>query len=188
MKWTRAYQHVEALAEACDKARTLPFPVIRLWVFGPFVESRADLDTVDVALEVDLPEIPWLSTPSGASHWANATRLSRNPFTPVWRSAGIPVWNHTVVRPVQVWSGDHGVTATALAAIRDGEAGTVQQAAPSPEESAAQLDVELAISLAALRSHTAIYEEKRWAPGKLEPVADALWSVTRGYLDLLDAL
>lgn len=185
MKWTRASQHVEALATACEAARALPLPVTRLSVFGPFLAATQDLAAVDVAIEVDLPEVPWRSVPQGAAHWANATKLSRNPFSPVWRSAQAPVWNHFVVRPVPVWTVSDGVLTDTLAAIQDGT--VARPDAPGPGELRDRIEAELAVSLAALRSCTRAYEEKRWRPGKLEPVADALWSVTDGYLDLLDA-
>ncbi|HZG95994.1 MAG TPA: hypothetical protein VEZ46_14905 [Mycobacteriales bacterium] len=44
------------------------------------------------------------------------------------------------------------------------------------------------MSLRALRSRTTAYEERRWAPGRLEPTADALWRVSAGYVDVVDAL
>ena len=40
---------------------------------------------------------------------------------------------------------------------------------------------------AELRSGTLEYDNRRWKPGKLEPVADALWRASDGYLDVLDA-
>jgi hypothetical protein len=187
VKRTRACQHLEALATACEEARRLPLPVVQLWVFGPLLDSQADLDSVDVALAVDLPTVPWLSAPTGAAHWANATRLSRNPFTPVWRSVRAPIWNHFVVRPVLVWDAGNGIAEDALTAVRNGDADRLRLPAPSAESLRSRIDEELAISLDAMRSRVAIYEEKRWSPGKLEPVADAVWSVTKGYLDLLDA-
>jgi hypothetical protein len=51
-----------------------------------------------------------------------------------------------------------------------------------------RLDDEHVLSLRALRQHTRVYEEKRWAPGKLEPFSDALWRASEGYLDILDAV
>jgi hypothetical protein len=52
----------------------------------------------------------------------------------------------------------------------------------------AHLDEELTVSLRALRGQTRDYEDRRWSPGKLEPVADALWRTSNGYLDMLDAV
>jgi hypothetical protein len=39
-----------------------------------------------------------------------------------------------------------------------------------------------------LRARTRHYEERRWSPGKLDPLADALWRATDGYLDVYDAI
>ena len=50
-----------------------------------------------------------------------------------------------------------------------------------------RLEAELAVSLRALESATAAYEQRRFSPGKIEPVADALWRAGQGYLDVLGA-
>ena len=51
----------------------------------------------------------------------------------------------------------------------------------------ARLQEELAVSLRILREATAGDEARRWSPGKLEPVTDALWTASDGYLDVLAA-
>jgi hypothetical protein len=188
MKWTRAVHHLEALAGECAKMlpnRINPLRVTRLWAFGQVIDSGDDLDWVDVALSADVPEVPWLSNPAGATHWSRGARL-KEPLRPFWRSAHAPVWNHVIVRPVLLWDADNGTNDTAFEALRADKVDTVRTPAPSEEELAQRVADELAISLAAMRGRVQTYEEKRWAPGKLEPVADDLWSVTNGYLDLLD--
>ena len=50
------------------------------------------------------------------------------------------------------------------------------------------LEAELAVSLQALDSAAAAYEERRFRPGKIQPVADALWNASAGYLDVLAAI
>jgi hypothetical protein len=72
--------------------------------------------------------------------------------------------------------------------LSEGRGEDVRIPAPSPEELRARLRSDLDVSLAALRERTKTYEERRWSPGKLTPVADALWQASNGYLDLLDAL
>jgi hypothetical protein len=188
MKWTRAVHHLEALAGECAKMlpnRINPLRVTRLWAFGQIIEDRADLDWVDVALSVDVPEVPWLSSPSGATHWSRGARL-KEPLRPFWRSAHAPVWNHAIVRPVLIWDAESGDNEEAFTALHEDKVDSVRLPAPSEEELAQRVADELAISLAAMRGRVGTYEERRWAPGKLEPVADDLWSVTKGYLDLLD--
>jgi hypothetical protein len=193
MKWARAVHHVESLSQTCADMATRPpsiFPlrVTQLWAVGDILGPPCDLETVTVALCVDLPvdEVPWWSEPPGAQHWSNATRLAKNPVLPWWRSAHAPVWNHRIVRPVLVWD-ENGVGEDALAALREGRGETVRPPAPAPDRLRARLHDELAVSLRALRACTQAYEDRRWNPGRLEPVADALWRASDGYLDVYDA-
>ncbi|GLZ38854.1 hypothetical protein [Actinokineospora sp. NBRC 105648] len=190
MKWTRAVHHVQSLAETCAEMATRPasiFPlrVSALWVAGEVLGKAADLDEIPVALVVDLPEVPWRTEPSGARHWAAAARLPQTPVTPYWRSARAPVWNHVLHRPALVWSAAGGVEEMSLTAIAAGDGESVRVAEPSAEELRARLADELAVSLRGLRDRNAEYTDRRWRPGKLEPVADALWQASTGYLDLL---
>lgn len=165
----------------------VPLRVVQLWVFGEMLDHQQDIDFVSVALAVDLPpdDVPWYCRPQGADQWANATRLTKNPFNAHWRSANAPVWNHHIERPVLVWSLDDGVLAEAIAGIRDGDPPRLP--APTAEESRIRLADDLAVSLRCVRARTVEYDDRRWRPGKLTPVADALWEATAGYLDLLDA-
>jgi hypothetical protein len=195
MKWERAVHHVESLAQACADMAARPtsiFPlrVTQLWVVGDLLGPPRDLDSVTVALSVDLPvdEVPWWSEPPGAQHWSNATRLAKNPVLAWWRSVHAPVWNHRIDRPALVWDDAAGVREDTLAALRDGRGESVRLEAPAPDLLRARLDEELAVSLRALHAHTQTYEDRRWSPGKLEPVADALWRASNGYLDVLDAV
>jgi hypothetical protein len=114
VKFTRAVHQLESLVESCADLATRPasmfgLQVRQLWVFGGLLDlhpgSEAELDRVQVALVVDLPaqELPWLSQPPGAQHWAGAIRLDRNPVSYHWRTLQAPVWNHRIVRPVLVW-------------------------------------------------------------------------------------
>ena len=194
MKWTRAVHHLRELADKCAELASLPqsfyrFRVVQLWAVGDILGAARDLDWVSVALAVDLPveEVPWLSEPEGAEHWANATRMSRNPIKPFWRSARAPVWNHHVDRPALLWDAETGMAEQTFAALLAGQGAEVRSTEPSSAELRQRLEDELAVCLGALREHTRVYEERRWGPGKLTPVADGLWLASLGYLDLLDA-
>jgi hypothetical protein len=180
--------HLEALAQACAEMGTQPrsmfsLRVVQLWAVGDILGAVRDLETVTVALAVDLPvdDVPWLSEPPGAEHWGSATRLTKNPVIALWRSADAPVWNHRIDRPALLW--DSG-----LVALKDGRGERVRLPGPTPDELRAHLDDELTVSLRALRNAARAYEDRRWSPGKLEPVADALWRASDGYLDMLDAV
>ena len=194
MKWSRAVHHLEELASACADMATRPatiFPlrVTALWTFGDVLESQEDLDSLPVVLAVDLPvdEVAWLCSPAGAEHWSNAAGLSKSPVVAIWRSTRAPVWNHRVRRPLLIWDESGGVAVTSLSAVRGRTADPLRHPEPSAVELASRLEAELAVSRAALRSTTASYQQRRFAPGRLEPVADALWRASAGYLDILKA-
>ncbi len=163
--------------------------VRQLWTFGEMLGPERDVELIPVALAVDLPvdEVAWRTEPSGAAHWANATRLNRNPFLVRWRSVHAPVWNHEIERPAMFWEAADGTVEPVLEALRAGEGARVRADAPSDGEFAGRMDAELATSLAAVREGTETYTDRRWKPGKMESVADALWLANVGYLDLLAA-
>ena len=201
MKWSRAVHHLEELARVCADmsgrpATIFPLRVSALWTFGEVLTSRDDLDSLPVVLAVDLPveDVAWLCAPAGAEHWSHATGLAKNPVVAIWRSTRAPLWNHRIRRPLLIWD-EHGmqddaseVAADGLSALREGNADALRLPEPTPDEMASRLDAELAVSLRALESTAAVYEERRFSPGKLEPVADALWRASAGYLDVLGAV
>jgi hypothetical protein len=191
----RAVHHLEALGQTCAEMATRPrsmfsLRVVQLWAVGEILGAVRDVETVTVALVVDLPvnDVPWLSEPPGCRHWANATHLTKNPVIALWRSAYAPVWNHHIDRPALLWDSTSGVAQETLAALRQGRGDRVRLPAPTRDELRAHLDDELTVSLRALRDATRAYEDRRFSPGKLEPVADTLWRASDGYLDMLDAV
>ncbi len=195
VKWTRAVYHLEALAQACAEMATPPrslisLRVVQLWAVGDILGAVRDVETVTVALAADLPveDVPWLSEPPGSQHWASATRLTKNPVIALWRSAHAPVWNHHIDRPALLWDAASGVAQETFAALKEGRGDRVRLPAPASEELRAHLGGELTVSLRALRAATRAYDERRWGPGKLEPIADTLWRAGDGYLDILDAV
>jgi hypothetical protein len=201
MKWSRAVHHLEELAGVCADMATRPatiFPlrVTALWTFGEVLAgSHDDLEHLPVVLEVDLPidEVAWLCLPKGADHWSHAAGLSKKPVVTTWRSTRAPVWNHRIRGPLRIWD-EHGnldgsgdIRVDALSALRDGTSEGLRLPEPAASEMASRLRDELAVSRRALGSTTSAYEERRFAPGKLEPIADALWRASAGYLDVLTA-
>jgi hypothetical protein len=195
VKWSRAVHHLEQLAETCTEMLGRPPEIYRirvrqLWTFGEMLAPEHDVEEVPVVLAVDLPvdEVAWRTEPDGATHWAHSTRLSRNPFLVRWRSVRAPVWNHEIDRPVLFWDADDGIADDVFVSLRAGEGARVRLGAPSEDEFDVRMAEELATSLAAVRRRAESYTERRWKPGKLEPVADALWLANVGYLDLLSAV
>ena len=175
MKWTRAVHHLEALAQTCAEMTTRPgsifsLRVVQLWAVGDILGAVRDVETVTVALAVDLPvdDVPWLSEPPGAQHWARATHLSKNPVIALWRSVYAPVWNHNINRPALLWDSASGLSEETLTALKAGRGDRVRLPAPTPDELRAHLDDELTVSLRALRDATRAYQDRRWSPGKLQ--------------------
>jgi len=201
MKWARAVHHLEELAHVCEDmaerpAAIFPLRVTALWTFGAVLASRDDLDSLPVVLAVDLPvdDVAWLCSPAGAEHWSHATGLSKNPVVAIWRSTRAPLWNHRIRGPLLIWD-EHRVrdepgepAVGGVTAMREGTAESLRLPEPTPGELKSRLAAELGVSLRALESTHAAYEQRRFSPGKLEPVADALWRASAGYLDVLKAI
>lgn len=194
MNWTRAVHHVELAASECARLAELPrttgpVRVTQLWAFAAILGTPAELEAVEAALSLDLPaaDVAWLTRPPAAEHWLGMTRLARNPISVLWRSAHAPVWNHRIVRPLLVWAIETGIDEAALTALREGRGHAAGLPEPSPDELAARLADERAISLQSLRAAATAYNDRQWTPTKLGPTADALWRASEGYLDLLDA-
>jgi hypothetical protein len=192
VRWSRAIHHVEELAHKCAELANLPFGirVVQLWAFGDVLEAPRDLDLVSVALAADLPvgDVPWLGEPEGAEHWSYVTRVAKNPIRALWRSVHAPIWNHYIVAPALVWDIEGGVSSATLDALREGRGNQVRASEPSAAALRERLDDELTVSLRELRRQTRRYDDRRWSPGKLTPVSDALWRASEGYLDVLDAI
>mgnify|MGYP003525246650 FL=1 len=163
--------------------------VTELWVTGDILGPPRDLESVTVVLGVDLPveDVAWWTEPAGSQHWANAARLATNPVLPWWRSTRAPVFNHRIQRPALVWDAADGVHEETVTAIEAGRGVEVAIEPPTGAEFADRMRDELAVSLGALRACTDAYDERRWKPGKLGSVADALWRASDGYLDVLAA-
>jgi hypothetical protein len=194
VKWSRALHHLEELAHECARMAGLPreiFPlhVTALWAYSDVLTSRDDLDCLRVVLAVDLSvdDVPWFCPPAGAEHWSHATRLSKNPVVAMWRSTRAPLWNHNIRGPLLIWDESAGIAVDALSALRDGTTEELRLPEPTQDEMRSRLEAELAVSLRALESATAAYDRRRFSPGKIGPVADALWLASAGYLDVLAA-
>jgi hypothetical protein len=198
MKRSRALHHLHALAEACATmagrpSSIFPLQVIGLWAAGEVLDPVDSVEVLVVALQVDLPPraTPWLCAPPGATHWAHAVRLPKLPIVAHWRSVHAPVWNHDLVRPLLVWSAQDGVQDPALAALTGPDRAVLDALrgpAPTPQQRRERLEREVLLAQAAVRERSADYQRRRWSPGKLEPVADALADAVQGWLDLQDAL
>jgi hypothetical protein len=116
-------------------------------------------------------------------------RWDKRPMHVVWRSADAPVWNHLVDRPLLLWEAGAGANAPAVEALRDGADLTpLRLDAPTNAAMRERLERDAEVSLAALRRAADEFERKRWGRANHLELADDLWAVTYGYLDVVDAL
>jgi hypothetical protein len=82
MRYRRAVEKLQALAEACDSVKDWPpeDPFLReAYVFGDILRGPDSLECVEVILAVNLPpqEAVWGSSPRGTLWLADRLRLSK---------------------------------------------------------------------------------------------------------------
>jgi hypothetical protein len=184
----------EALNERLDVVDST-MRVTQLWAYGDILDPRAtwgdDRTFTRAAVVVTVPEseTAWLAPPAGLEWAGSMVRWDKRPVHVVWRSADAPVWNHLVRRPLLLWEAGTGPSALAIEALRDGaDLAPLRLPEPSEDELRERLEREAAVSLAAVRRAADEFERKRWRRADHLQLADSLWAVTQGYLDVLDAL
>ena len=195
MKWTRAVHHLETLAQTCTDLGSRPafsgLRVEQLWVAREILDEPHDLELVTVALVVDRP----------GGGGALAGRAARRPALGQRRPAGqepgrgpVAVGRRAGVEPLtSTGPRCSGTAPTAWSRRRSPRlrpAAATPSASPrrSPPSCAAGCRTSWRSATGALRACTQTYERRRWAPGALEPHADALWRASAGYLEVRDAL
>ena len=96
--------------------------------------------------------------------------------------------NRHIASPLQIWDESGDGALAALSTHRAGSAEPLCLPEPASAQMASGLQDELSASLRALASTTAAYEQRRFSPGKTQPVARRLWRASAGYLDVLAAV
>jgi len=195
MRRNTAIKHLRTLAESCGTAnRPSDEPVlVEVYAFGDVLDPEiGELDWVRAALVLDMPadEVTWLALPTVHIWLTHHLRLDKVPVGAVRRPAVWPVWNHTIRRPLRIWSLEGGTDDPALAALAAGDVESLRLPDPSPEEEAEQLAEELHASLAHLRRIQESFHDREWRKahkGFGTYQEDHLWHAVEGYLDLLGA-
>lgn len=196
MKRTTAIRRLRTIAESCDHARPLwenEPTLVAAYAFGMVLDPEiAELPGVDVAFVLDLPaeELPWGARPQSCLGLVSLLRLDKAPVNWFWRPSVWPVWNHKIRRPLLFWSPD-GSDDEALDGLSSGDVERLRLPAPSREDEAEQLVVELDASLTYLRRVRDEFWERDWRQENrgfgVHP-EDHLWNAVDGYLDLHDAV
>ena len=194
MRYRRAVEKLRILAEACESIKDWPPGdpfLLEAYVFGDVLEGADPLESVEVALVINLPpeKVPWESSPHGTSWLADRLRLDKGGFAYWWRSYLGPVPNHHIREPVRFWS-QKGPDETVLQALAGRRFGGLARLAPSPQAGREQLAEELAAALSRLRAVHASYWDYDWRRehrGSGRYPEHHLWEAVQGYLDLYDA-
>ena len=194
MRYRRAVEKLRTLAEACESVKNWPPEdplLLEAYVFGDLLDGADPLESVEVALVLNLPpgEVPWESSPHGTAWLADQLRLDKGGFAYWWRSHLSLVPNHRIRGPVRFWS-QEGPDEAVLRALAERRLGDLARLAPSPQAGREQLVEELDAALSRLRAVHACYWDHDWrrehrVSGRYPE--HQLWEAVQGYLDLYDA-
>ena len=167
-----------------------PF-LVGAYVFGELMQGPDELDSVDVALVVNLPahEVTWGSTPRGTLWLADRLRLNKGGYSYWWRSHEDPVWNHHIEGPVPFWSHD-GPDEAVLQALADRRFADLPRQVPSANARRERITAELDAALSHLREVHGSYWDRDWRRehrGYERYPEHELWDAVDSYLDLREA-
>ena len=194
MRYATAVSRLRTIAEDCDRhAKFWEEPlVVGAYVYGALLDGPDEIETLQIALVIDLPpdEVTWWAEPSPAAAFAEVIGLGKVPVKWWWRPVLWPVWNHEIHGPVRFWSLD-GPDERALEAIAQRQLGDLHRLVPTPAEELEQLEAELSASLTHLRTVTESYWDLEWRRDHrglgIYP-EHHLWRAAQGYLDLRTAV
>jgi len=194
MRYRRAVEKLQILAEACESVKNWPPGdpfLVEAYVFGDVLDGADPLDAVEVALVLNLPpqDVPWESNPHGTSWLADRLRLGKGGFVYWWRSCLAPVENHRIRGPVRFWSCD-GPDERVLEALAQKRFDELARQVPSARSRVELMAGELDTALDHLRAVHASYWDREWRSehrGDGRYPEHQLWEAVQGYLDVLAA-
>jgi hypothetical protein len=169
------------------------WPVEELWVTGDLLGPADTVDAGSVVLVLDVPPgvTPRLAI-NHAGEWAgDQLRLRKRPLLWCYRPLGWPVWNHQHRRLVRYWSADAGLDDTVIDALRTRRLDRLDVVEPTASELIGQLQAELLVSRAHLRTVVERYWDRDWRrenKGYDESPEDNLWRAAAAVSEMQDAL
>jgi hypothetical protein len=196
MRYRRAVEKLQILADACEQVKKWPLEepfLLEAYAFGKVLEGADPLESVDVALLLHLPpeEVPWESQPECTMWLADELRLTKGGYSYFWRSYLDPIWNHYIRGPVRFWSHEQGPDEGALIALAQRRLADLNRLTPPPDVVREQVAADLDVALSRLRA----IRDSYWTPGWRREhrgygryPEHELWEAVEGYLDLRDAL
>lgn len=200
MRHATAVRRLTAIAQRCQQVRSLwevEDGLVAVYAFGGVLEpaeaTGGSLEVVQVAFVVNAgPDVvAWGARPPRFAGLPYVLDLEKAPVDWYFRPAALPVSNHLIVRPLLIWSREHGVQQESLTAVAAGTAEALRPKAPRDGVLSRQLVEELAASRAYLERVRDRYWQRGWRSehhaGGSYP-EHHLWDATHGYLDLLAAV
>ena len=200
MRHATAVRRLRTIAERCQQVCGLwddGDGLVAVHAFGPVLdpvgERGGSLEVVQIVLVVqeDPEQVTWCARPPQYTGLGYVMELEKAPVDWYFRPAALPVGNHLIVRPLQIWDRRTGVAERALTALAAGTAEPLRARAPRPDVLHRQLTEELAAALVQLARTRDGYWQRDWR-SRHETVATFpehhLWDAVHGYLDLLQAV
>jgi hypothetical protein len=200
MRHATAVRRLRTIAERCQQVCGLWADhegLVAVHAFGqvldPAGERGGSLDVVQIALVVqqDLEQVTWCVRPPEYAGLGYVLELEKAPVDWYFRPAALPIGNHVIVRPLQIWDRRAGVDERALTALAAGEAEPLRAPALRPEVLHRQLTEELTAALVHLERIRDDYWQRDWRSHHktIETFPEHhLWDAVHGYLDLLQAV
>jgi hypothetical protein len=157
VKRSTAIRHLVEVAEAASdrmqlRATDIGWPLEELWVTGTLLDPIDELEHGSVVLMINLPpdEMPWLAVHPTAEWIGDQLRLGKRPLWWSYRPTAWPPWTYRDRRVARFWSAISGLDDEAIDALNTGRPTAVVE--PDRDELLDQLDVELPVAKAHLRS------------------------------------
>lgn len=167
VKRSTAIRHLVTVAEAASdrmqlRATDIGWPLEELWVTGTLLDPIDELEHGSVVLMINLPpdEMPWLAVHPTAEWIGDQLRLGKRPLWWSYRPTGWPPWTYRDRRVARFWSAISGLDDEAIDALNTGRPTAVVE--PDRDELLDQLDVELPVAKAHLRSILDRYWDQEW--------------------------
>ena len=192
MRYATAVSKLRVVTDALDEERRIAHtfdtevPITAAYAFGAALDGTDPVEQVEVAFVVDRDHdrLPWGVEPEEVVGFVERHRLGRFPLRWFCRPTDLPVTNHLIRRPVQLWTREGGTDDAALQALTDRRLDELPRLPePDPAGLTRQLEQEAEVCL---RELDALVHRRGGADPRA--IAVELFDLTWGYTDLQRAL
>ncbi len=192
MRYATAVSKLRAVTDALDEEMRIAHafdaevPIVAAYTFGAVLDGTDPVEQVDLAFVVarGAEELPWGVEPDEVVGFLERHRLGRFPLRWVCRPNDLPVTNHLIRRPVELWTREVGTDDAALRALTDRRFDALPRLPdPDPAALSRQLEQEAEVCL---RELDALVHGRSGVDPRT--IAEELFDLTWGYTDLQRAL